>query len=533
MFQSKSQHRRLAPSLTNRAHEQRNRRRRLNLESLEPRMMLTGTWAPLTNPPPDVNGLNLLSDGSIMTPRAASSGGSYTLTPDASGSYVNSTPGLAPGMSTTRTYSSQFVLPNGRVLILGGVTPDAVLSIGEIYNPVTRSYTSMANFPESTFGNGPSMLLDDGRLLAGSITGPQTYIYDTATDTWSPGPTKLYGDSSFHESWTKLPGGDILSVDVNSNQGSAQRLDQTAMMWIDSGTVPVSLEAGIGTGLNMGPGVLLADGRLLQLGRSSNTAIYTPPATTGGTGSWTAGPLIPNGLEAGGSDPTNAKDAFGSSTAALLPNGHVIFSAEAPAVGGPTCFFEFDPSLPLDSSLTDVSPPISAYDTVSYSFGTRMLILPTGQLLLGTHTGIHVPYVYTPDGAPDPAWKPTILSIVATEASYTLTGTQLNGLSAGAYYGGATESATNYPIVELQDGSGHVYFARTFNWSSTGVATGSTPVTTQFVLPAGLPYGTYSLSVVANGIASDPFSFTGGVMGTTPTWWWSIPDRVSLPKAMR
>ena len=37
--------------------------------------------------------------------------------------------------------------------------------------------------------------------------------------------------------------------------------------------------------------------------------------------------------------------------------------------------------------------------------------------------------------------------------------------------------------------------------------------TTQFSLPAGLPLGTYSLTVVANGIASAPVSFTGGFTG--------------------
>ena len=45
------------------------------------------------------------------------------------------------------------------------------------------------------------------------------------------------------------------------------------------------------------------------------------------------------------------------------------------------------------------------------------------------------------------------------------------------------------------------------------MATGSTPVTTDFSLPPMLVYGTYSLTVVANGIASAPVSFTGGTRG--------------------
>src|SRR5205823_4588917 len=56
--------------------------------------------------------------------------------------------------------------------------------------------------------------------------------------------------------------------------------------------------------------------------------------------------------------------------------------------------------------------------------------------------------------------------------------------------------------------SGNVYYARTYNWSRTSVMTGNTPVTTEFTNAAAAPPGTYSLVVVANGISSDPFSFT-------------------------
>jgi uncharacterized repeat protein (TIGR01451 family) len=121
--------------------------------------------------------------------------------------------------------------------------------------------------------------------------------------------------------------------------------------------------------------------------------------------------------------------------------------------------------------------------------------------------------LYTPSGSPQAAWKPTISIVVPKGSNYTLTGTQLNGLSAGASYPDGAEMASNYPIIELSNGAGKVYFARTFNWSSTGVATGNTPVSTDFSLPANMPYGTYSLTVVAEGIASAPVSFTGGIVG--------------------
>ena len=183
---------------------------------LESRMMLTGTWKPLANL---ANGgvarFALLSDGSVIIPRG---GSTDRLIPDATGSYVNGAWSAAAVLTLSgRDGTSTIVFPDGRLLVFGGASSGVPFNDGQIYDPVAATWTSIAPFPESTFGIGPMMLLADGRFLAGSISGPQTYVYNPATDSWSSGPTKLYADSSNHESWTKLPDGSILSYDVNSN----------------------------------------------------------------------------------------------------------------------------------------------------------------------------------------------------------------------------------------------------------------------------------------------------------------------------
>jgi hypothetical protein len=147
-----------------------------------------------------------------------------------------------------------------------------------------------------------------------------------------------------------------------------------------------------------------------------------------------------------------------------------------------------------------------------------MLDLPSSQVLLTT--GSDNLWVYTPQGSPQTSWQPVIQTVSNNgNSSYTLTGTQLNGISEGAAYGDDAEMSTNYPIVRLTASNGNVYYARTYNWSNTGVATGSTPETVNFTLPAGIPTGTYSLSSIANGIASSAVSFTvglGPVAGQVP-----------------
>ena len=87
------------------------------------------------------------------------------------------------------------------------------------------------------------------------------------------------------------------------------------------------------------------------------------------------------------------------------------------------------------------------------------------------------------------------------------TGTLFNGISQGAAYGDDWQMPTNYPIIRLES-SDTVHYARTFNWNSTGIMTGSMPDTTYFTLPAGLAHETYNLVVVANGSASAPIPFT-------------------------
>jgi hypothetical protein len=72
--------------------------------------------------------------------------------------------------------------------------------------------------------------------------------------------------------------------------------------------------------------------------------------------------------------------------------------------------------------------------------------------------------------------------------------------------------SSNYPLVRLTSSTGKVTYARTYNWSSTGVMTGNKSVSTEFALPADIAQATpggqkYSLVVVANGISSDPVNF--------------------------
>jgi hypothetical protein len=139
------------------------------------------------------------------------------------------------------------------------------------------------------------------------------------------------------------------------------------------------------------------------------------------------------------------------------------------------------------------------------SFQGNMLMLPTGQVLFTDQSD--TVELYTPAGVPDDAWRPTITSyplVILAGETYTLTGTQFNGLSQASMYGDDSTNATNYPLVRLTSlSSGHVFYARTFGHSTMAVATGATPTSTHFKLN-GFEFGANLLEVVTNGIPSFP-----------------------------
>jgi hypothetical protein len=58
---------------------------------------------------------------------------------------------------------------------------------------------------------------------------------------------------------------------------------------VDTGVVPVRFTSR-DVGFELGPALLLPDGRVFQIGAEGHTALYNPSTNT-----WTAGPTVPGG----------------------------------------------------------------------------------------------------------------------------------------------------------------------------------------------------------------------------------------------
>jgi hypothetical protein len=98
---------------------------------------------------------------------------------------------------------------------------------------------------------------------------------------------------------------------------------------------------------------------------------------------------------------------------------------------------------------------------------------------------------------------------VTPGSTYKITGTQFNGLSQAAAFGDEYQTATNYPLVRITNtATGHVFYAKTHDHSTMGVATGSKSVFTNFDVPTSIETGASTLEVVANGIPSVAVNIT-------------------------
>jgi Kelch motif len=473
-------------------------------------------WTAMTHslPSGDAGQLTLLlPNGQLFVHGGGGSGPSaawYLVTPDSTGNYVNGTWATAASMNVGRLYFGSVVLPNGKVFVVGGEYSSigSDTNTAEIYDPVANKWSNVAADPQTNVGDEPAELLPDGNVLVGNIGNSGTEIYDPATNTWSTGAAKAHSDDvSDEEPWVKLGNGDILTYDIfssiNANKFIAELYNPSTNQWSDvsSNTLPILTSPN--QGFELGPALLLPDGRALFTGATGLTAFFDPTTDT-----WTQGPTMPTRLING--VPTQL--TMGDAPGAVLPNGDVLL-ALSPAVTTnpqltyppPTYIYDFNPSAGV---FTDVSPSATLDPNLpsQNSFVNTMLVLPTGQVLL-TDDNTQLA-IYSPDGSPQEAWRPTITSFTKnSDGSYTLTGTQLNGLDEGAAYGDDNQMAENYPIVQVTDTTnGHVYYATTSNWSSYGVATGSTPETVNVVMPAALGSDAFSLEVIADGIASNPLS---------------------------
>jgi hypothetical protein len=505
-------------------------------------------WQPLNNQPPFTTNICnggfpgaanplLLTDGTVIVQDAGCQDW-WRLTPDNTGSYVNGTwtqigslpPGYAP------LYHSSAVLPDGRVIIMGGEynVVDGVFftpiwtAEGAIYDPVADVWTSVAPPPffsvievvagvfGQTIGDAQSVVLANGTYMQADCCTFQSALLDAKTLTWTPTGAGKY-DPNDEEGWNLLPNGEVLAVDAYVPLGgfpyipsgtNSELYNPATGTWHSAGSTIVQLwDSGLTCGefnapyptptFELGPAVLRSDGTVFYTGSNTcanetgNTAIYNSR-----TGRWRPGPMFP---EIDGVTDINIADG----PASWEPNDKVLMMASPSYGNPPSFFFEWD-----GTHLKQVPGPPNAPTDGSY-YG-NMLVLPTGQILFTDFSGdieLYNPTIGPEDREFQRKIAPVVLDaprLLARGGSYKIDGIGLNGVTQGAAYGDDVQAATNFPLVRITNlKTSHVFYSRTHDHSSMAVASDA-PVSTHFDVPAVQERGLSLLQVVAQGIASQP-----------------------------
>lgn len=308
----------------------------------------------------------LLSGGQVLVAGGFSNGqvlASVEIYDPASGQWTPAAPLVTP-----RFLFSVTVLPDGQVLAAGGgADPDfdlyrgAALNSAELYNPATGVWTAAGNL-NLRRGQHSATLLPNGQVLvSGGLTGQNNVTvgaetYDPATRTWSIG-ARFY-DARFLHTVTLLPSGQALAVGgiaslplVNNKfvptvNNSAETFGPVATgVWSQADSLKAPRRATLNALSPDHSATLLPDGKVLVAGGSLPPAplnaveLYDPSSRT-----WGAAQSL-----------TLARREH---TATLLSNGKVLLTGGSDGRGLATNTAEvYDPSAGGSRTANDLSIP--------------------------------------------------------------------------------------------------------------------------------------------------------------------------------
>jgi uncharacterized protein (TIGR03437 family) len=486
--------------------------------------------------------------------------------------YAAGTWGATMQLIAARAGHTATLLPSGKVLVAGGRSQNGasstVLNSAELYDPNTGTWTATGSLNQARYDHTATLLPNGKVLVAGGITLGQILnsaeLYDPVTGAWTSTPAP--GLARYRHTATLLPSGSVLVVGGEISAG--QRTASAQLYNPNNGANGSwSSAANLSQVRAEHTATLLPNGNVFVFGgrAAANAALNSGAIFNPNSGAWSAtspaaayrfrhkATLLPNGRVFisggyGGSITTNvgntiafaevyspANNRFDSvtigsrvdHTATLLPNGKVLL------VGGFTvsqnnCPFPaslprallFDPSRPLGSAaITELYESFAPLERRNLHTAT---LLTNGRVLFVGGYGAEVlpncaddilrhSELYDPGLGQQESWRPTISflsggtngssadeAIAAPEQAnlITINGAQFQGISEASGHG-AQSSATNYPVAQLLSlGNEQLTFlqlASASGWSNN---------TFNFAQLTGFAPGPALLTLYTNGIPS-------------------------------
>ncbi len=164
---------------------------------------------------------------------------------------------LVGAMATSRQYPTASLLNNGQVLIAGGITDTAdctgcATATAELYDPVTQTFTPTGSMHAARTGHSATILPDGKVLIAGGLNDSNTVLdsadlYDPVKGTFRVG-TKMTVGRSEHTA-SALADGKVLIAggfeDTSTISDTAELYDPLEAVFTPTGSMTDSrAEAG-------------------------------------------------------------------------------------------------------------------------------------------------------------------------------------------------------------------------------------------------------------------------------------------------
>ena len=120
---------------------------------------------------------------------------------------------LGGDMTVARSDHASVLLPDGRVLVMGGTDSVNVLKSSELFNPANQTWTASADMKVARRGHSAT-LLDNGKVLVtGGFDGKTALataeVYDPSSNTWTATTNTMTTSRRFHTA-TLLNDGKVL-----------------------------------------------------------------------------------------------------------------------------------------------------------------------------------------------------------------------------------------------------------------------------------------------------------------------------------
>ncbi len=189
-------------------------------------------------------------------------------------------------LATARDQHTATLLPNGKVLVVGGEDFvygfGSILASAELYDSARGTWTSTGSLATARYGH-TATLLPDGKVLvtggSGSSVLASAELYDPASGTWTA--TGSLGAARFDHTATLLPSDKVLVAGGVNSSGflvSAELYDPASGTWTATGSLAAARDGHTAT-LLPNSNVLVAGGRNSS-GALASAELYVGPPPT-------------------------------------------------------------------------------------------------------------------------------------------------------------------------------------------------------------------------------------------------------------